>query len=64
VIFCKDCEDEWAICDFCKFYNFNGTRSGAYQGLGYCTLLKVGKDPGDGCKRFHCGMDKEKEGSE
>lgn len=41
------------ICDFCKFYNFNG-RDGVYVNRGWCKLLHKRKAPGDGCKRFHC----------
>ena len=54
----KGCSEgciELAVCDFCKYYNFNGNKNGTYIELGYCTLYKTKKHPeSDICKRFYC----------
>jgi len=55
MIMCSECYT--AVCDFCKFYNFNGKHSGrrvVYVSRGWCKLLHKRRDPGDQCKRFHC----------
>ena len=55
--FCsRGCEQNGSICDFCKFYNFNGDENGAYTGNGWCRKLKVHKDPEEGykCEEFVC----------
>jgi len=58
MIKCSECSDKYtAVCDFCKFFNFNGKDNGkriVYVNRGWCKLLHKRKDPGDGCKRFHC----------
>lgn len=50
----EECEKYNAICDFCKYYDFNGNEGGGYTGDGYCNLYKVSKEPFDDCKRFYC----------
>ena len=55
--FCSEhCEETGAICDFCKFYDFNGDEEGAYTGDGHCNKFDVQKDPEDGlgCEEFIC----------
>jgi hypothetical protein len=66
MIKCSECSkvpDRFsATCTFCKFYNFNGKYGRrillgprfVYVNRGWCMLLHKRKDPGDGCKRFHC----------
>jgi len=54
----KDCPE---VCDYCKFYNFNPDKNGAYIGLGYCKRWKVSKRPEDCCKSFHCELCEEEE---
>ena len=57
--YCGTCLGE--ICDFCKWYDFNGDEDGCYTGDGYCRLLKVQCDPDDGfgCPDFFCNCAKE-----
>ena len=55
--FCsEDCERQGAICDFCKFYDFNGDEDGAYTGEGWCNKFGKQKDPEEGwnCDKFIC----------
>jgi len=49
--FCDDCDI--AICDFCKYYDFNGN-NGCYMGEGYCNFHKQKRDPNEQCEDFHC----------
>jgi len=42
------------LCDFCKFYNFNPDKEGAYIGLGYCTKHKKASAPEHDCDDFEC----------
>ena len=48
------CEECFPICDFCRFYNFNGDKDGAYTGNGYCVKHEIRKEPDDCCKDFIC----------
>lgn len=41
-------------CDFCVHYEFNGDKSGAYTGDGFCQLHHVNADPHETCDDFHC----------
>ena len=57
--FCCDmCKYIGSICDFCKFYNFNGDKNGVYNGRGYCEKFKVYKEPeqGVGCEEYICKL--------
>ena len=64
----KECELYGAVCDFCKYYHYNGEdviREGTvyknvYTGKGYCNYHKVKKDPGEGCNEFICEFIEEK----
>lgn len=49
----------YPICDFCEHYNFNPGLNGRYENNGFCNLLKMKKDPHNGCEDFICGMEKE-----
>lgn len=56
-LFCdKDCEERGSICDFCKFYRFNGCVDGSYTGDGWCRKFNKQKEPeeGCGCSEFVC----------
>lgn len=46
------------ICDFCRFYNFNGNENGAYVGEGRCDHPDHPRasEPGDGCEDFDCRL--------
>ncbi len=66
----KECEKIGPVCDFCKYYNYNGedlyrdgkTYKGAiYTGEGWCDYWKDWKDPSDGCEKFICEFIKKKE---
>ena len=54
----KKCEP---ICDCCKHFKFNGVKRiladgrevEAYNGNGFCNLLKIKKEPEDYCSRFN-----------
>jgi len=56
-VFCEN-EPCYAICDFCKHYNFNGIphprRGEMYVDKGCCKLHFMRSDPMDGCDYFHC----------
>jgi len=54
MIKCEAAEECYPICDFCKYYNFNGNETGAYTGNGYCSKLRMNTDPADSCNDFHC----------
>ena len=42
----KKCDEKcFAACDFCRFYNFNADRSGAYCSDGYCVLHEKDRRP-------------------
>jgi len=66
----KECEEIGAVCDFCKYYDYNGKdfidengkvhKEAIYVGRGYCRLHKEKRDPGDGCNDFVCQYIKEK----
>ena len=57
----KLCSDDcYAICDFCKYYNFNPGERGEYTDNGYCQFHKKKQDPLGECEQFECGMNKEK----
>ncbi|MGB8717594.1 MAG: hypothetical protein WCD66_14745 [Rhodanobacteraceae bacterium] len=51
-IYCGSCLG--AICDFCRWYDFNGDTEGCYTGDGFCRLHRGQRDPGDACEHFHC----------
>lgn len=51
----KCCDEYIELCDFCRYYNFNGV-NGVYVDKGYCNLLKIKKDPIDECSEFHCNL--------
>jgi hypothetical protein len=62
-VYCSfECSYIGAVCDFCKHYDFNGDKNGAYTGDGWCKLHQIQKDPENGCDNdFHCtSADKEK----
>jgi hypothetical protein len=42
------------VCDFCENYDFNPGPEGEYLNNGFCRLLKVKKDPHNGCENFKC----------
>jgi hypothetical protein len=46
------------ICDFCSEYYFTSDDGGIYVGDGFCKLLKVNKEPNDGCEDFKCFIKK------
>ena len=65
----KECEEIGAICDFCKYYDYNGEdiieddkvyKDALYVGKGFCRLYKKQRDPHEGCNDFVCNMIKEK----
>ena len=69
--FCsKECEEIGAVCDFCKYYDYNGKdlvgedgkiyKQAIYVGKGYCRLHKEHRDPYEGCNDFVCFKIKEK----
>jgi hypothetical protein len=43
-----------AICDFCRMYNFNGDKDGAYTDEGYCVFHEKPMLPEAGCDDFIC----------
>lgn len=47
---------EIPVCDFCRFYAFNGDTRGVYLGNGRCEHPDHPRpaDPGDGCDDFDC----------
>lgn len=51
-VFCESCYT--TVCDFCRFYAFNGDKNGSYTGDGRCLLHDKPMEPGDGCDDFHC----------
>lgn len=57
--YCKTCVGN--ICDFCKWYDFNGDEEGCYTGDGYCRHWHQLSDPADGCGQFVCKSLKEGE---
>ena len=42
------------LCDFCKYYNFNGDDEGCYTEDGWCTLHNKPSEPIDECEDFYC----------
>ena len=59
----KECELYNGICDFCKYYDYNGkdlvkdgkTYHGAiYTQAGWCRLHKRRQEPSDNCSNFEC----------
>lgn len=50
-----DCAGD-GICDFCKYYDFNGDRDGVYLGNGQCRhpAHPGRREPYDGCDDYHC----------
>lgn len=46
------------ICDFCRFYQFNGDENGVYIDKGMCEHPDHAgrRDPADGCEDFVCGV--------
>jgi len=63
LVFCENCDLRWAIvCDFCKFYYYNGQwviskndiLRNVYTEDGFCILSGMPEDPHDGCIDFHC----------
>jgi hypothetical protein len=55
--FCSEsCEEAGSICDFCKWYDFNGNERGAYTGDGWCNKFNEPSDPhcGSNCDEFIC----------
>lgn len=52
---CPECDPVVpAVCDFCRYYDFNADDQGRYTGDGYCRFHHQPMDPGDGCENFHC----------
>jgi hypothetical protein len=43
-----------ALCDFCRWYDFNGDEDACYTGDGWCRLHGRSSDPTDECGDFHC----------
>jgi len=48
-----------AVCDFCRYYQFNGEdRGGRYGSVyvdkGFCEYHQRREDPEGGCDDFHC----------
>lgn len=52
--YCPKCIPQMNVCDFCKFYDFNGDKEGRYIERGYCRFHKEAREPGDGCDDFVC----------
>lgn len=50
----EECKKIGPMCDFCKFYDFNGDKYGFYIERGYCRFHKKAKEPFEGCKDFVC----------
>ena len=51
-VYCKDCEIGLTdICDFCKYFNDDNTKSGGY---GYCKLYNERRHVVDKCSYFYC----------
>ena len=59
----KECKEIGVICDFCKYYDYNGedliengiTFPGAiYVGKGYCNYHKIKQNPEAGCNNYIC----------
>ena len=51
----RKCSDDcYPICDFCKYYRFNGDECGCYIGEGFCNLCQEPRDPWEGCDDFYC----------
>ncbi len=55
----KECKELGAVCDFCKYYDFNADSSGCYVGKGYCNYHKVKQNPEAGCNDFVCDVREE-----
>jgi hypothetical protein len=49
---------EPGICDFCKHYEFNGDKDGAYTGDGQCVHVAHphASQPDEGCEDFECSV--------
>lgn len=50
--YCKTCPG--SVCDFCKWYDFNGNEEDGYTGDGFCRRWQSPRDPDDGCNEFIC----------
>jgi hypothetical protein len=50
--YCETCIA--AICDHCKWYDFNGDEAGCYSGAGYCRFWREPRDPLDECEHYEC----------
>jgi hypothetical protein len=52
----EECRKVGSVCDFCKFYNFNGDERGVYTGDGKCehTEHPRHEEPDSGCDDFVC----------
>ncbi|MBS0583319.1 MAG: hypothetical protein JSS42_09490 [Proteobacteria bacterium] len=55
--YCKTCLG--AICDHCKWFDYNGDEDGCYTGDGYCRLHKKETDPLGACAGYECRTLKE-----
>lgn len=63
-VFCKSCEKEYLVCDFCRFHCFNGVfewRRNSWQQVyddrGFCWITMLSVDPEDEiCEYFHCSL--------
>jgi hypothetical protein len=58
---CLKCDKYSQICDYCKFFLFNGEDTGGKHGpvyvdKGCCGLHFLRSDPWDGCEYFYCHM--------
>lgn len=59
-VLCQKCDKKYySVCDFCKYYQFNGEDVGGKHGpiyvdKGCCGFHFLRSDPGDGCEYFHC----------
>ncbi len=61
----KFCDKEcFPICDFCKFFDFNGDENGTYINLGCCNFHKENRDPTSQCDEFICMNIKEENKNE
>lgn len=51
-VYCKSCIAE--ICDFCKWFDFNGDEYGCYTDNGWCRRHAAPVDLESSCPAFHC----------
>lgn len=60
-VYCDTCLGD--VCDYCRWYDFNGDEDGCYTGDGWCRLHGRHSDPEDGCSEFHCRRVKDGNGT-